>query len=284
MTYPNTENENDVQGQEFEQGNEPDTQTSGTDDSSSQQDNSNSLYAEYLERFPSSLHPLATEVFKEWDGNVTKRIQSVHSEYEPYKPVFEAYEPDAIQQAVALAEAMERDPVAFYEAMANAYGLGQQDTQQQGQEFANQQGPAVDLDADDPYAVRLQQHEQLLETMGRALLSERQEREQAIIQQQEAEAYESMMSELQEKYGEFDVNYVNTLLANGADPDAAVQYWQQQVETFAQQRLAPNQTAPVVMGAGGGTPSVQRDVENLSSQETRRLVEDMLRQAAESGR
>lgn len=277
MTQPDP-NENVVQDQQVDNANQP----GGTDDSSSQQqDNSNDLYAPYLEKFPESLHHIARDVFKEWDGNVTKRIQTVHSEYEPYKPIVENYEPDAVQQAIALAEAMERDPSAFMNALANAYGLN---TQQQGQEFVQQdpvEPQGYDLDPSDPNAQRLLQHEQLLQTMAETMLREREERTNAEEFQRQEEEYANLMTELIEKHGEFDVTYVNTLLAQGVDPDIAVNHWKSQLETFAQKQLSPNNDAPVVMGAGGGMPSVQRDVENLSSQETRALVEQMLRQAAE---
>lgn len=277
MTTPN---ENDVQGQDQDLSNSPDL--SGTDDNvSQQQDTSNDLYAPYLEKFPSSLHPIAQEVFKEWDGNVTQRIQKVHQEYEPYKAFIQDYEPDAIQQAIAIAEAMERDPQAFIDAAMNAYGITPAQAMQQVDD-AQQQFQAPEFDLEDPAQQRLAQHEQLLATMAEAMLRERQEREEAVIYQQQEDDYANAMQQLTEKYGEFDQQYVNVLLAQGYDPDSAVQTWQSQVETFAQQRLAPNNTAPVIMGAGGGTPSIQRDVENLSSQDTRRLVEEMLRAAKES--
>lgn len=273
MTTPN---ENDVQGQQ--QDTTPDV--SGTDDNASQQqDNSDDLYAQYLEKFPTSLHPVAREVFKEWDGNVTRRIQAKEAEYEPYKPFVEQYEPDAIQQAIQFAEAMERDPQRFIEAVANAYGITPQQAMEEIQDAQQQDTPEFDLS--DPAQQRLAQHEEILRSMAQTLLSEREQREQALLMQQQEEQYEATMKQLSEKYGEFDVDYVNVLLANGADPDAAVQHWKQRVEQFAKQQLTPNNTAPVIMGAGGGTPSIQRDVETISSKETRSLVEQMLRAAKE---
>lgn len=271
------ENENGVQGEPTEVEHQVDP-GGGTDDSGSQQ--GNDLYAQYLERFPSSLHPIATEVFKEWDGNVTKRIQSVHEEYEPYKPFVEQYEADDIAQAIALAEAMERDPQAFYNALAQAYNLGQPEPQAQAQYEQELINPAEE-EFDDPNAQRLAQHEELLRAMAESMLAERQEREQAIEFEESERAYVETMTNLANTYGDFDLDYVNTLMAQGVDPDTAVQHWQSQVQAYAQRQLAPNQTAPIVMGAGGGTPSIQRDVENLSSQETRALVEQMLRAAKE---
>lgn len=278
------ENENNVQGQEVEQPYEaPD---SGTDDSSSQQQED--IYAPYLEKFPTSLHGIARDVFKEWDGNVTQRLQKVHSEYADYKNLIDEYEPTALQTAVQIAEALESDPQGFYQALAESYGFS---TVEQGQQVAEaltgQQhvpGQQQPLDEYDPITQRLNQQEQLLQTMGEALLAERQAQQQMLEEQYEDDLYEQTMEALTEAYGEFDVNYVNALLAQGWDPEQAVAQWQQAVGQYAQQQLAPNQTAPVVMGAGGGVPSIQRETENLSSQETRRLVEEMLRAGAENSR
>lgn len=269
------EYENEVQGQDEEQSYVPE----GTDvnDSPSGDD----LYAPYLEKFPSSLHHVAREVFREWDGNVTKRLQSVHSEYEPYKPFVEQYEPDALQQAIQIAEALDADPQGFYEALAEAYGFAPEQGQQVA-EALQQQVPQVD--EYDPVTQRLTQQEELLRTMAETMLAERQAQEQYQQELYEDQLYEQTMQQLTEQYGEFDVNYVNALLVQGYDPEQAVAQWQQAVGQYAQQQLAPNTTAPIVMGSGGGTPSIQRDVETLSNQETKQLVEQLLRQAAESGR
>lgn len=278
------ENENEnVQGQDLEtQQFEP---QGGTDDSGSQQED---IYAPYLEKFPTSLHSIARDVFKEWDGNVTQRLQKVHSEYEPYKPYIESYEPDALDQAVRIAEALDSDPRAFYEALAEAYGFAPEQGQQVAEAINQGQLPAPGQQQVpqqvDPITERLNQQEQLLQTMGETLLAERRAQQQMLEEQQEDELYEQTMQALTEAYGEFDVNYVNALLAQGWDPEQAVAQWQQAVGQYAQQQLAPNQNAPVVMGAGGGVPSIQRETENLSSQETRRLVEEMLRAGAENSR
>lgn len=264
------EEENEVQGQELaHEPTPPDTDSSGSQESD--------LYAPYLEKFPESLHPIAREVFKEWDGNVTQRFQKVQQEYEPYKPFIEQYEPEAIDQALRAIEAMEADPQQFLQAFQEHFGLTPQQAQQ---ELANQYEVQPDFDPSDP-DYKLQQHEDMLRALAETLLSEREQREQEAQYAEEEAVYEETMASLHEKYGEFDVLYVNTLLANGVEPDTAVGMWQQAVGQYAQRQLAPNQNAPVVMGAGGGTPSIQRDTENLSSQDTRKLVEDMLRAASQ---
>lgn len=294
MTQPDPNENGNVQGQQTDPSANADP-SGGTDGNVSQpdattpdngsSDQGNNLYAEYLEQFPTSLHPLATEVFKKWDGDVTKKIQSVHSEYEPYKPLVEAYEPDALQQAIAMAEAMERDPAAFMNALANAYGLtppqqGQTDPVET-QQVSSQND--LEYDLSDPVQAKLQQQEQLLMAIGQSLLEQR-NNEQALTEfQQQEQAYNTLMTQLETKYGKFDVDYVNTLLANNVDPDKAVQQWKSQVEAYAKQTLAPNQTAPTVMGAGGGLPSTQKDPATMSPSETRKHVEEILRAAAANG-
>lgn len=280
MTTPT--NENEVQGQDEQVLTEEPGFVEDTDNSSSP--TGDDIYAPYLEKFPTSLHPIAREVFREWDGNVTKRLQSVHSEYEPYKQFVENYEPDALQQAITIAEALDTDPKGFYTALAEAYGFSTPEQGQQIAESLQQQEPDDGYDQYDPVQQRLAQQEELLRTMAEAMLAERNAAEQAQQEAYEDQVYEQTMAALEEQYGQFDVDYVNALLAQGYEPEQAIAQWQQSVDQYAQQRLAPIQNAPVVMGAGGGTPSIQRDTANLSSQETKQLVEQMLRQAAESGR
>ncbi len=275
------ENDGEVQGQDENLIADEVTDT-GTDNSSSPEVSGDDLYASYLEKFPTSLHGIARDVFKEWDGNVTKRIQEVHSEYEPYKEVVQEWEPEALRQAINLAAALDNDPQAFYTAIAEAYGF---ETPQQGQQIAQelqQQQAQPEVDEFDPMQQRLTQHEELLRTMAETIIGERTAKQQAEQERAEDELYDNTMAELTTKHGEFDQGYVNALLQQGIDPEAAVLQWKSALDSYAQKQLAPNTTAPVVMGSGGGTPSIQRDVGELSTQETRSLVEAMLRQAAES--
>jgi hypothetical protein len=81
------------------QGSEPTAPV--TDTAVTAEEPAASPWAEYLEPLPESVRPLVEPAFKEWDAQVTKRFQSLHSEYEPYKQIIDDYEPDALAQAVA---------------------------------------------------------------------------------------------------------------------------------------------------------------------------------------
>lgn len=274
--------ENDVQGNDaydnFDAG-------SGTDSNSSQ--TNDDMYAPYLDKFPSSLHGVARDVFKEWDGNVTKRIQAVHDEYAPYRQVIEEYEPSAVQEAITLAHSLESDPEGFYKALAGAYGF---EAQQAAQEVIEEQQDDTQQ-FDSPYGdavppqllQQLSQQEQLLTSVAEYIVSQRQQEEQVARESQENAEFDVLWADLQQRYGSFDDAYVLSLIAQGADPYAAVEHFQQTVNAFAQQQNAPASEAPVVMSSGGGVPSGNLSPNSLNGNQTQDLVAQLLRQAKENG-
>lgn len=238
------------------------------------------IYWQQLEQLPEDVRPLVEPVFKDWDAGVSKRLQSVHSEYEPYKALVDEYEAEALQQAVQLAQALEANPEAFARNLLEAYGidLGQ------GAASPPQSAPAVMPDATDPSALpddprfaRLDQHEQLLQTMAEALLAERQEKALA----QSSAQLDTVLNDLRTQYGEFDENYVLTHIANGVDPLQAVGMFHTAVEAYMAKQNQPD--APQVIGQGGGYPSQQVDPTTLNNQDTEKLIVDMLRAANQQG-
>lgn len=239
-------------------------------------------WAQYLEKFPSSLHPVAEEVFKEWDGNVTKRFQDLHSTYEPYKPFVEAWEPDAINEALQLAQALEADPRAFMDALANAYGFAESEQGVENQQQQDQQDPEdvvdnFELDPNDPLQQRLSQQEELLRALSDHILGQKEAEQQAKEQAEQDAALDTAMQSLKAQHGEFDEQYVLMQIANGVDPDQAVQQFQSLVGQWAAKQNAPAASAPRVMGASGGLPSNRVDPATLNSKQTKDLVVELLR-------
>lgn len=282
MTVPNG-SENDTQGQEWLEYDTTGTQpVEDTGSGDSPDFNSDDYLKPYIEKFPESLHGVARDIFKEWDSGVTKRIQTIHDEYAPYKGVIDQYEPDAVAQALQLTESLEADPQAFANALIGAYGL---EAQQAAQEVLAQQepepAPVLNLDpAEDP---RLAQHEQMLAQLANLVLGERQQKEQEALYQQQEQWIDQTLADLKTKHGDFDEVYVLTLIGQGADPEAAVTQFQNQMSSWQQRNAAPGKQAPIVMGAGGGVPSGQVSASNLNGTQTQDLVAEMLRLAKENG-
>lgn len=246
-----------------------------TDTPVEQQSNGNP-WDSYLEPLPESVRPLVEPAFKSWDAEVTKRFQSLHSEYEPYKSFIDEYEPDAIGQALSIMQQLESDPASVIAAIQNAYGLNaEQGTADSPAEPAQTDTPASD---DDPYSARFSQMEEMLGALAQALLGEQEQKQQAAEEQQ----LEQVLTDLKTKHGDYDEVYVLTLMAQGMDPEAAVQQFQSTVGQYAQQLNAPNAQAPQVVPANGGYPTNPITPEDLSSEKaTKDLIVQMLQAAAE---
>jgi uncharacterized protein YciW len=48
-------------------------------------------YANYLAELPETVRSLVEPTFKKWDGDVTRRFQELHSEYDPWKACFRVW-------------------------------------------------------------------------------------------------------------------------------------------------------------------------------------------------
>lgn len=264
MTVPN--------GNEPVQGQEVQTPPPGTDLPQAQApEEPASPWHQYLEPLPDSVRPLVEPVFKTWDADVTKRFQSLHSEYDPYKPVIDAWEPDALQQVTAMFEAMQEDPAAFIAQVAEAYGLTEQGTAEQPQVQ-----PVEDFNQlpSDP---RLEQMEQIVTALAEAFVGQREQETAEQTAAQEDAQLESVLADLKERHGEYDETYVVSLIAQGVDPEQAVGMFKQTVSQWATKQNAPGQQAPQVVGAGGGGyPSQQVDPSQLDDKATRDLVVQLL--------
>lgn len=308
MTFPHHGEGSDVQGSVSTQSTDSGQQVadalaaaqptddSGTDPVSQQavqqtQQQNAAPWADYIKDLPDSVVPLVEPIFKKWDADVTQRFQGLHSEYEPYKPLVDAYESDYLQNAVQMLEALETNPQGFYQALQQSYNFGNEQgtagqqgagpvdygQQQQQQQFSNpvtqddfQQQP--DPFANHPLAQQIQQQDQLLRVIAEREI-QRQEEAQAA---QDAQALEQALTDLHTQHGNFDENYVLALAAQGVPLDEAVQTWQQALQQHMQQVNAPNNNAPVVVGAGGGYPTQQVDTTNLTDKQRKDLVVQML--------
>jgi len=95
-------------------------------------------YAEYLNRIPEEHRGVVEPVFKEWDGNVTRRFQE-HSDYrkrfEPFEQMgVDQYDPEGLAQLIEFGK-LANDPVQFrtwLESAAKEHGILQQTQEQTG--------------------------------------------------------------------------------------------------------------------------------------------------------
>jgi hypothetical protein len=226
-------------------------------------------WQEILDAIPEQYREAVTPTLEKWDKGVSKRFQSLHSKYEPLKQ-YEEYDPTELEIAVNLKQAIEVDPRAVWELLAQTYDLQplEQGASEQGSGTVGQGFYEEGGEGPDPLLLQTQQ--QLAEQAQQLA-----ELQQARELQEAEEQLDAYMAYLHDEHGEFDDDYVVTLLANGVDGKEAVNRYKSKFPEAAPSAPA----APKVMGAGGGVPSRAIDPNTLSNNETKDLVAQMLLQA-----
>jgi hypothetical protein len=100
-----------------------------------------SPWAQYLERIPEEARDAATEAFKDWDGNVTKRFQEAadfRKQMEPFAPLVTGRSAEEIEWGLQFRDAAANDPKAvkeWFEGYAQQHGLTEAETDQLEQDL-----------------------------------------------------------------------------------------------------------------------------------------------------
>lgn len=238
----------------------------------------NQAWNPLLSQLPQSLHTIVTPHLKQWDRNYNDGIQKVHSQYAGYKPFLDAQvAPEDINNAMLVYNALNENPQDLIGQLIDYYKY---ELQPQGEQGQGQQQIA---DEDEiPYDVtqhpEFQRMAQMVELLGQNTL---QQNEQMLSAQAEADL-DAEFDAAHEKYGNFDDVWVAQMMyAQGVDMDTAVQTYQEHIQQAIQSHRSPGMSAPVLMGGGGGLPSQQVNVGNLTDKQRKQLVADTLARAAQ---
>lgn len=233
---------------------------------------SNPAWESVLSVLPAEFHPLVTPEFQKWDQSAQQRIESVNSQFEPFKPFTEAgIKPEDLEQGLQLMAKLNEDPQGFYQALTEAYGFGneidgEEEEDDDETDVQNFQDPRVD---------QLQQN---LDLVAQTILSQQQEK----ANEQASRELDTELNGLREKHGDFDERYVLSLAAvnDGITLEQAVESYKQLVNNVLQTN--PRPFAPTVLGnssGGTGLPSQAIDPTKLDGKATRNLVAEMLKAA-----
>jgi hypothetical protein len=244
-----------------------------------QQEKMNPAWESMLSKLPQGLHGLVTPDLKQWDQNYQQGIQQVHSQYEGYKPFLEqGVNPEALNNALLVQQALEANPEQFIRTVAEYYNLqlGEQgQTDQQEELTGDEEGLPFDI-TQDP---RFQQYQQMTELMAQQMLTQNQQQQDAVMDQQ----VESEFAAAREKLGDFNENLViQQMLITGQSVEEAAQTVNEMIQGEVAKHRNPGANAPIIMGSGGGLPSQQTPVSDLSPQDRRSLVAQRLAAAQQA--
>lgn len=242
----------------------------------------NPAWSTVLDKLPSQFHNMITPDLKQWDRNYNEGIQKVHSQYAAWKPfIDQQIDPEEINNSLLIYNALNENPQNLIQQLIDYYkyelpqqgGQGQGDSQQQEIE-----------DEGIPYDVtqhpEFQRMAKLVELLGQNTLQQN----EALQQQQAEETLEQEFAQAREKHGDFDDTWVAQMMyAQGVDIDTAVQAYQGHIQQAIQNYRSPGQNAPVLMGGGGGLPSQQTPVGQMTDAQRKKLVAETLARAAQQG-
>jgi hypothetical protein len=256
----------------------------------------NPVWNEALKDVPKEYHNQLLPVFQKWDANHQSGIQKVQSQYAPYKEFVDNGVPaDNIRIALGLAQALDENPQAVYQALHQEYGaqfgqnqqlqqqVGQQQYQQQGygdQGYAGQQDNVPEGMSPEVYQQFMQMQEQV--GMMRDIMLHQNTEQQQQQEDKELDDLYNRMSQSNPMFKELNKGgqaepYMNSLFQAGYNEQQAMQAFSQFVDSVASYNNRPK--PPQIMGAGGFMPDQRVRPRDLSEAQTKDMMVQMLRAA-----
>jgi hypothetical protein len=241
-----------------------------TGDSGQQGTGGNPAWQEFLEPIPQELHEKVRPVLEKWDKGVQDKFNTVHQQYEPWKPIIDAgVDPDTANFALNLLNSINENPEQVWKAIGEYYKLSPQGTTSgQGQQELQVE--------EDPYDPRISTLERQNQIMAAHLVKQQEDR---LAAQAEAQL-DQELSSLRTKYkaqGDFSEQFVLAYMQNGFNSEDAVKAYYE----FRDAERAKFGQKPLIMGSGGGVPQFNNtDVRKLDESQTKNLVVQMLQRAA----
>jgi hypothetical protein len=228
----------------------------------------NPAWNDLMQVIPEDIHSQVIPHLRNWDSGVQTKIQSVHSEWEPYKFLKEGeVSPDDARVALGILRAVQEDPKAVYDSLAESYGFNESEPEVEPTETGQGETESFSL----PPAVQqeLEQLKQGYNAMAEILLQQKNEAEEAA---QDASLKQEIDALKAKHQGTFDEDYVLNRMHMGESPDDALKSYQSLVERIQQENNRPK--PPMLLGSsGGGVPGESRiDVTKLNPAETKNLV------------
>lgn len=249
----------------------------------------NPNWNEVLNVVPKDFHNQLMPVFQKWDQNHQQGLQKVHSQYADYKEFVDGKVPaDHIRQALGITRALEENPQAVYEALAQQFGPNQANNimQQQGQGGGGEQGfPGNEQQIPEGMSPEFyQQYQQMAQQV--------QTMQEIMLQQHSAQTQEQEDKELDNLYQRMGTEnpmfaqlnkdgaaepYMNALFQAGYDEKQAMQAFSGFIDSVATYVRRPQ--APQIMGAGGFMPEQRQRPRDMSEAQTKDMMVQMLRAA-----
>lgn len=238
----------------------------------------------FLKNVPEVDRHVVEPYYKKWQGEVTRRFQDIHKEYEPYRNLGD---PEQLRTAQALYQRLNDDPSSIVRAILEVgdpdimsvveefMGGGQQQQYQQGPEIQN---PWADDGVPDSLAQTLNQLTEVVSALAEGQLSGNDRMEQ----EQEERELDETMTALHSQFGDFNEKPVLLRMYDGMDPEEAVQDWFAELQHEIDNRRQGPPPPPVLGGRNGSVPAGGPDPSKMNPEDRRKYVTDALTRLAQN--
>lgn len=234
-----------------------------------------------LEGVPDDHRGVLDQYLPKWDAAVERRVSMLEQSFGPVIDLVN--QGHSIEELATLAQLMDLaadSPEVARDIFAKTFGWDQQPNQpvQQPQPGQPQVGEPQQFQLPPEITQTLAQNTQLMQQLAQ------QQQQQQLTQQQQAEdeQFDKFMTLLRQEKGDFDEDYVLSLMDQGIDGAEAVDRFNQRVQQFAQSNGggAPATSLPAPPVLSGGPAAVgPKPVHEASDAERKALVTQMLNQA-----
>lgn len=200
----------------------------------------------------------------EWDAGVTKKMQEVHKQYEPFKDIEAS--PEQLAQALNMYKMAEADPLKFYSQIKGL--LVELDMLEEEENNEPPVGTSNLPEYDgvpENLVTDLQSMRKEIEELREFKQSTTTEKQNAQQQQQ----LDELLSGLHNEHGDFDDDAILGRILRGQEPEAAVKDYQESFEKIVNSRN--KRPVPPTIGSGA-TPIEQVDSSKLSNPKDRKKV------------
>jgi hypothetical protein len=263
-----------------------------------------------LNAVPPEFHPVLIPQLQEWDKGIQQKFTEIHSSYDElkaFKPLVENnIDPEYAQQAVMLADQLQREPQKVVDQVNKAWNLGyvsKEEAEKLGQSASQNGADESDLFGDDPdddifKDPRVKAMKDALDSIQTEFQTTKQKEEE----EQALQEFEDYLDNLEKQYTDpnreggplpFHRTFVTALISQGIDGEAAVKQYHELLASSApvtetnQSPVDNTNQPPVVMGGdgstGSGTPDGSVPFGSLSKNDLNSTVEQLLAQAQQSG-
>lgn len=235
----------------------------------------NPAWSPMLEKIPGQLHPMVTPYLRDWDKNFQTELQKVQSQYEPYKPFLEQQvSPEQIEQALGLFRLADSDPRRLYDELANYYGYGTDQGQQQVDEGSFDINSGEEGEQLPPELAELRQNQEML---AQVLVAQHQQEQLAAAEKQIDEEIATIKTAHPDLTEDEETMIFQLAAATGQTLTEAADNLLKYKNSAIEQAAASRPAAPSVMSATGTVPGAPPvNPRELDRKGTKNLVASLL--------